>query len=93
MYGYDYRRTSYGFEVFQPELANRIYHLNYLDVQRTGHSYTQLTTGQVSNKVSSTSVGGGNNAGGFGNQGPQQGGPNSQHKALAPSAALKLNQK
>jgi MSHA biogenesis protein MshL len=58
LYGYDYRRTSYGYEIFQPELATRLFHINYLDVTRTGHSYTQLTTGQISNKVGSTSVGG-----------------------------------
>lgn len=61
LYGYDYQRTSYGYEIFQPQLATRIFHINYLDVQRTGHSYTQLTTGQVSNKVGSTSVGGSSN--------------------------------
>ena len=61
MYGYDYQKTSYGFEIFQPQLATRLFHINYLDVQRTGHSYTQLTTGQVSNKVGSTSVGGSSN--------------------------------
>lgn len=61
MYGYDYRRTSYGFEIFQPQIATKIFHINYLDVTRTGHSYTQLTTGQISNKVGSSTVGGGSN--------------------------------
>lgn len=58
MYGYDYRKTSYGYEVFQPELATRLFHINYLDVQRNGRSYTQLTTGQVSNKVGTVQAGG-----------------------------------
>ncbi len=51
MYGYDFQRTSYGYEVFQPQLTTRLFHINYLDVQRTGESYTQLTTGQVSSVV------------------------------------------
>lgn len=58
IYGYDYRQTSYGFEVSPPRLQARLFHINYLDVQRTGKSYTQLTTGQVSNVVGSSSVGG-----------------------------------
>lgn len=61
MYGYDYSKTSYGYEVFQPELATRLFHINYLDVQRSGRSYTQLTTGQVSNQVGTFSTGSGTN--------------------------------
>lgn len=58
IYGYDYRKTSYGYEIFQPQIATRLYHINYLDIQRSGRSYTQLTTGQVSNKVGTTTTGG-----------------------------------
>jgi len=61
MYGYEYQQTSYGFEVSPPKLRTRLFHINYLDVQRTGKSYTQLTTGQVSNKVGTVTVG--NNSG------------------------------
>lgn len=60
VYGFDFRQTSYGFEVSPPQLQSRLFHINYLDVQRSGKSYVQLTTGQVSNVVSSTSVGGTN---------------------------------
>ena len=58
IYGYEYHRTSYGYEVSAPELETRIFHINYLDIQRNGRSFTQLTTGQVSNKVGTVSVGG-----------------------------------
>ena len=61
IYGYEYRHTSYGYEVSPPKLESRIFHVNYLDVQRVGHSYIQLTTGQVSNTVGSTTVGGSGN--------------------------------
>lgn len=60
-YGYDYQQTSYGYEVLPPELETQLFHINYLDVQRKGRSYTQLTTGQVSNKVGTVTVGGSNN--------------------------------
>lgn len=58
IYGYDYRRTSYGFQIFPPQLQTQVFHINYLDVQRNGRSFTQLTTGQVSNKVGTVTVGG-----------------------------------
>src|SRR3990167_7930059 len=58
IYGYEYHKTSYGFEVLPPQLETQLFHINYLDVQRTGLSYTQLTTGQISNKVGTVSVGG-----------------------------------
>ncbi|OGT41965.1 MAG: pilus (MSHA type) biogenesis protein MshL [Gammaproteobacteria bacterium RIFCSPHIGHO2_12_FULL_37_34] len=58
IYGYEYHRTSYGFEILPPQLQTQVFHINYLDVQRTGRSFTQLTTGQVSNKVGTVTVGG-----------------------------------
>lgn len=61
MYGYDYRKTSYGYEVFQPKLVSRLFHVNYLDVQRKGKSVTKLTTGQVSDKVGTVAMGAQNN--------------------------------
>src|SRR3990167_2395270 len=57
IYGYEYHRMSYGYEVLAPRLETQIFHINYLDVQRTGRSYTQLTTGQVSNIVGITTTG------------------------------------
>lgn len=57
IYGYEYRRTSYGYEISAPQLETQIFHINYLDVQRNGRSYMQLTTGQISNKVGTISSG------------------------------------
>jgi MSHA biogenesis protein MshL len=59
IYGYQYHQTSYGFEVLPPQLETQLFHINYLDIQRTGHSYIQLTTGQVSS-VGTINVGGSN---------------------------------
>lgn len=59
LYGYEYRRTSYGYEIMPPELQTRLFSVNYLDIQRTGRSYTQITTGQVSDLGTITTGGGG----------------------------------
>jgi MSHA biogenesis protein MshL len=57
MYGYEYRRTSYGYEVSAPELETQIFNINYLDVVRNGKSVTEMTSGQVSEKVGTVVVG------------------------------------
>src|SRR5262249_14913220 len=54
VYGYEYQRTSYGFEVLPETLDTQLFHINYLDVQRTGKSYTALATGQISEQISGT---------------------------------------
>jgi MSHA biogenesis protein MshL len=66
MYGYEYRKTSYGYEVSPPELETQIFNINYLDVTRNGKSTTEMTSGQVSNKIGTVSVGGGSGSGGSG---------------------------
>jgi MSHA biogenesis protein MshL len=83
IYKYDYHRTSYGYEVMQPQLESQVFHLNYLDVQRSGRSYMQLTTGQVSNSIGTVTSGGtGSNNNNmqqpFGNNQPGQNANNGQ---------------
>jgi MSHA biogenesis protein MshL len=63
MYGYEYRKTSYGYDVSPPELETQIFNINYLDVTRNGKSTTEMTSGQVSNKIGTVSVGGSGNSG------------------------------
>jgi MSHA biogenesis protein MshL len=58
MYGYDYRHTSYGYEVSPPEMQTQIFNVNYLDVKRSGKSTTETESGQV-DQVGTISVGGG----------------------------------
>ncbi len=62
MYGYQYHRTSYGFEVLPQEIQTEIFAVNYLNVKRTGESSTSLTTGQVTD-VGSSGTGGSNSNG------------------------------
>src|SRR5205085_1121513 len=57
-YGYEYKRTSYGYEVLPQELETMMFTLNYLDVKRTGKSFTEISSGQISEKVGSFSSGG-----------------------------------
>ncbi len=57
VYGYQFRRTSYGYEVLPQELETRIYTVNYLDIKRKGSSLTQVKSGQISDSVSGFSTG------------------------------------
>ncbi len=50
LYGYDYRRVSTGYMVLPATIQSRIFHLNYLDVQRFGVSRTRISSGQVSQR-------------------------------------------
>lgn len=52
IYGYDYQRTDYGFRVLPNQIATRIYHLNYLNVARSGRSDTTVSGGQISQQDS-----------------------------------------
>lgn len=47
-YGYEYRRTAYGFQVLPARLRSHIFRVNYLNVQRSGSSQTRVSSGQVS---------------------------------------------
>ncbi len=54
MYGYEYRRTPYGFEVLPQTLQTQLFKVNYLDVIRTGRSLTTISSSQISDKVGTT---------------------------------------
>jgi len=47
LYGYDFRRVSTGFLVLPPTIQTRIFHLNYLDLQRQGSSKTRVSSGRI----------------------------------------------
>lgn len=46
-YGYDFRRTSYGYQILPNKVITRSYDLNYLNLQRVGQSDTRVSSGQV----------------------------------------------
>jgi MSHA biogenesis protein MshL len=54
LYGYDYRRVSTGYMVLPAAIQTRIFHLNYLDLQRVGASKTRISSGQVSQRDNSS---------------------------------------
>jgi MSHA biogenesis protein MshL len=58
-YGYDYRRTSYGYQILPNEVVTRSYDLNYLNLQRLGESDTRVSSGQVESTESDSSSDGG----------------------------------
>lgn len=48
VYGYEFKRTGAGYLVFPAEVRTRIYHVDYLNILRTGASKTRVSSGQVS---------------------------------------------
>ncbi|MCD6046570.1 MAG: mshL [Gammaproteobacteria bacterium] len=57
LYGFDYKQTSYGFEVLPATLQSRSYHVNYLDIMRNSSSYTQISADELINVLPSTTSG------------------------------------
>jgi MSHA biogenesis protein MshL len=53
IYGYQYKRTIYGFEVSPSKLQTRVFTVNYLNMVRTGKSSTTISSGQLSQKIQS----------------------------------------
>lgn len=47
LYGYDYRPSANGYMVLPATIQTRVFHLNYLDLQRVGVSKTRVSSGQV----------------------------------------------
>lgn len=47
VYGYEFVRTKYGFQVLPGRLSARIYQINYLNVDRTGSSQTLVSSGSL----------------------------------------------
>lgn len=48
IYGYEYRQTSYGYNVFPQKLETRTFTVSYLNISRTGTSQTSISSGQIS---------------------------------------------
>jgi len=48
VYGYEFVRTEYGFQVLPGRLQAKIFQINYLNIQRTGRSSTLVSSGALS---------------------------------------------
>lgn len=77
-YGYDFRRTSYGYQILPNSVITRSYDLNYLNLQRFGKSDTRVSAGQMtsSNNNQGNNGSNGNNSGGNGSYGGNGNGSN-----------------
>ncbi|MBU0744860.1 MAG: pilus (MSHA type) biogenesis protein MshL [Gammaproteobacteria bacterium] len=53
-YGFEYEKTSYGYQVFPRRLETRVFNVNYIDVDRTGQSQTSVGSGQITNTIQNT---------------------------------------
>jgi len=54
-YGFQFKRTPYGYEVYPSGLETRIFTVNYLDVDRKGKSNMLVSSGQISQKITGSS--------------------------------------
>ena len=62
VYGYEYKRTETGFYVLPNRPQTRIFHVDYLDVQRSGKSETRVSSGEVTGASNSNSNSNNNNS-------------------------------
>ena len=53
-YGFEYEITSYGYKIFPRRLETKIFHVNYIDIDRSGHSQTSVGSGQITNTIQNT---------------------------------------
>ncbi len=57
-YGFEYEKTSYGFKVFPRRLETKVFHINYINIDRTGQSQVNIGSGQItSNTLSQSNTG------------------------------------
>lgn len=76
VYGYEFERTSYGFQVLPSRLESRVYQINYLNVNRSGTSSTFVSAGTLQegpNAPRVPSAEGGREGGGADNQSGHRG--------------------
>lgn len=69
-YGYGYEKTRTGFLVLPAGIRTRVFHLDYLNLHRSGSSETRVSSGQISDQVSGNGANGGNNNRAGNNTGP-----------------------
>ena len=55
VYGFEFISTPYGFQVLPGRLRARIYQINYLNVERSGSSQTQVSSGSLTETSSDKS--------------------------------------
>ena len=54
IYGLQYVQTSYGYRILPKSLQNQVFHVNYLNVSRSGSSGMSVSSGHINNDISSS---------------------------------------
>lgn len=49
MYGYQFKKTDMGYEILPQKMITQIFNINYLNINRTGQSQTQLVSTEITN--------------------------------------------
>ena len=83
VYGFEFQRTSYGFQVLPARLEARMFQINYLNIKRSGSSATFVSAGTLQKLQGLANEDGANNgdsSSGNGDQNSSSGG--SEHRAL-----------
>lgn len=55
LYGLQYIRTKYGYQILPREIQNKVFHVNYLNVSRQGSSGMSVSSGHISDSGSTSS--------------------------------------
>ena len=75
VYGYDYTRVGRLLQVYPDALRTEIFQVDYLNVERSGHSEMQVSAGRVSDANDNSGGGSGSNqSGGYDNSGGRSSG-------------------
>ena len=57
VYGYDFLRKDYGYQIVPKKLQSKVFRINYLNINRVGKSATSVSSGQITSGGSSSSSG------------------------------------
>lgn len=62
VYGYDFLRKSYGYQIVPRELQSKVFRINYLNINRIGKSATSVSSGQITSTENSSNSDGGDSS-------------------------------
>jgi len=51
IYGYHCEPTSYGYNIYPPHLETQVFHISYLNINRSGKSETAISSGQITSNM------------------------------------------
>ncbi len=58
IYGYRFEKTSYGYNIYPKTMMTKIFHVSYLNMERSGVSETSISSGSIATDSTSSSEGG-----------------------------------